>query len=52
MSNEYNEQIKERCYEQAEWEVLKSGKIVCDAEDKEFWEDIIEKKAKELYDKE
>ena len=40
MSNEHNEQIKERCYEQAEWEALK------------FCEDMVDKKAKELYEKE
>ena len=40
MSNEYNEQIKEMCLLPAEWEALK------------FCEDMAEKKAKELYEKE
>ena len=51
MSNEHNEQIKERCYEQAEWEVfsIKAGWF---NNPEKFWEDMVEKKAKELYEKE
>ena len=48
MSNEYNEQIKERCYEQAEWEVLSIKAGWFNNPDK-FWENMIEEKAKELY---
>ena len=40
MSNEYNEQIKEMCLLPAEWEALK------------FCEDMVDKKAKELYEQE
>ena len=49
MSNEHNEQIKERCYEQAEWEV---NRYLHTLEKESEMEDLIEKKAKELYEKE
>jgi hypothetical protein len=49
MSNEYNEQIKERCYEQAEWEV---NRYLHTLEKELEMEDLIDAKAKELYEKE
>jgi hypothetical protein len=52
MSNEYNEQIKERCYEQAEEEVNRNWHTL----EKEwfnnpekFWQDMIDAKAMVLY---
>ena len=48
MSHEVNEQIKERCYEQAENEVYALKKEWFDNPEK-FWQDMIDAKAMELY---
>ena len=49
MSNEYNEQRKERCYEKAVREVdtLKSAWF---NDPEKFWENMIDQKAKEYYE--